>query len=593
MKRARNIVVLAGALVSAALVVGAVAAAPVIDITNEFRPRYVANHQQQIPGNNNSSARLSADHVPRPAASGLAASNPDLAASLAGLNFEEQRTAEGGNQFSIEPPDQALCVGNGYVLESVNTVFRIKNSATGANVSGVRGLNPFFTNDLQFNRTTGVIGQDVGDPKCYYDPALNRFFFVVLHLGQTTAGVLDGTAFVNIAVSKTGVPTTNRSDWWLHQLDVTNDGTDGTPSHPDCPCFGDQPLIGADTYGFYLTTNEFDLEPFGGSFNGAQMYAFDKAALAAGTMKVQRMEGAPLASSYTNATDFPYSLQPASSPSSGDWVTSSNGTEYLLGALEFSRGNATLDDRIAVWALTNTASLATATPNVRVSDVVVSTQVYGFPPDVTQKTGPTPLADATPNAFTGKPGNGPREHENLIAGNDDRMQDAVWANGRLWGALNTIVKTQNGPSQVGLSYFAFTPTVNGSQVAATLAKQGYVTVNNAGVLFPAIAMNNQGKGAIVFSVAGADYYPSVGYARLTLADGAGAVHIANPGAKPADGFTGYSFFGGSGTERWGDYSDAVVNPQDGTLWMATEWIEGNVGFPRLANWNTRILKINP
>jgi hypothetical protein len=588
------IAVFVGAVAAAALALGATAATPFTDPTNEFRPRYVANHQIQIPGNQ-SAAHLSADHVPRPAANGLASSNADLGLNLAGLYFEEQRTADGGNQFSLEPPDQALCVGNGFAFESVNAVFRIRSSSTGAPTSGVMALNPFFTEDHAINRATGEIGEDLGDPKCYYDPDLGRFFFTVLHLGQTPAGAFDGKAYVNIAVSKTGTPTTNRSDWWQYQLDVTNDGTNGTPDHPDCPCFGDQPLIGADRYGFYVTTNEFDLEPFGGSFNGAQIYAFDKAGLANNTMKVQRIEGAPLDSSYTTGTDLPYSLQPASSPSAGDWVASSNGTEYLLGALEFSKGNVTLDNRIAVWALTNTQSLTTATPSVEVDDVVVTTQPYGFPPDAVQKDGPTPLADnALLAAGVAKPGNGPNEHESLIAGNDDRMGDAVWANGKLWGALNTIVKTQNGSSQVGGAYFAFTPTVSGDQVSATVAKQGYVTVNNASVLFPAIAMNNAGQGAIVFTVSGKDYFPSAAYSRLTLTGGAGSVHIAAAGVKPADGFTGYRVFGGTGTERWGDYSDAVVNPADGSLWLATEWIQGNVGFPpRLANWNTRILKINP
>jgi len=596
--RPRTLAVVVGAVVAAVLALGAAAATSPIDNSTEFRPRYVANHQLQIPGNQ-SAAHLSADHVPRPAANGLAGSNSDLALSLAGLNFNDQRTADGGNQFSLEPPDQALCVGNGFAFEAVNNVFRIRSSVTGASIdpaSGGAAMNPFFTQDHQIVRSVPpVFGQDLFDPKCYYDPGLNRFFFIIDQIGQNANGTFNGEAFLDIAVSKTGTPTTNRNDWFFYQLNVANDGTDGTPSHPTCPCFGDQPLVGADTYGLYITTNEYDLEPFGGTFNGAQIYAFDKAALAAGTMKVQRIEGAPLASSYTTATDFPYSLQPASSPSTGNWVTSNNGTEYMLGALEFSKGNVTLDNRIAVWALTNTASLATASPNVAVDDFVVTTQPYGFPPDAVQKDGPTPLADnALLAAGVVKPGNGPAEHESLIAGNDDRMEDAVWVGGKLWGSLNTIVKTQNGSSQVGTAYFAFTPSVTGGQVSATVAKQGYVTVNNASVLFPAIAMNDAGKGVIVFSVSGKDYFPSAGYARLTLAGGAGPVHVAAAGVKPADGFTGYTVFGGSGTERWGDYSDAVVNPVDQSLWLATEWIEGNVGFPpRLGNWNTRILKIAP
>jgi hypothetical protein len=56
----------------------------------------------------------------------------------------------------------------------------------------------------------------------------------------------------------------------------------GRPSHAGCPCFGDQPLIGADTNGFYVSTNEFPIS--GPGFNGAQIYAMSKSALAAGTL---------------------------------------------------------------------------------------------------------------------------------------------------------------------------------------------------------------------------------------------------------------------------------------------------------------------
>ena len=584
MKRATAVVALALAVIAGTAAVVA-AAAVTIDPATEIRPGDTdADAQQQIPGNR-SPSRVPSDHVPRPAGNALASSNPGLAVNVAGLNFEDQRTADGGNQFSLEPPDQALCVGNGYVFEAVNNVFRVYNTA-GAPVSPVAAWNPFFTLDHQFDRTTGVVGEDLFDPKCYYDPGTGRFFFVVDQIGTDEGASLD------IAVSKTGVPTTNRNDWYFYELEVTNDGEGGTPDHAGCPCFGDQPLVGADQYGFYITTNEFSLEPFGAVFNGAQIYAFDKAALTTGTMKVQRIEGDPIASSYTNATDTPYSLQPASSPSIADWSSASNGTEYMLGALEFSKGNVGLDDRVAVWALTNTQSLTTATPSVQVDDVVVTTQAYGFPPDVVQKAGPTPLADAAPQ-LAGKKGNGPKEHENLIAGNDDRMEDAVWAGGKLWGALNTVVKTQNGPTGVGTAYFAFTPSVSGSQVSASVARQGYVALNGNSVLYPAIAMNTAGQGAIVFTVAGPDYYPSAAYAPLTLAGGAGSIHIAALGTKPADGFTGYRAYGGSGTERWGDYSDAVAN-SDGSLWLATEWIQGNVGYPpRLANWNTQIMSVTP
>src|SRR5262245_23571972 len=41
-----------------------------------------------------------------------AKSNPEVTTSFNGLNFFNQRFANNGNQFSVVPPDQALCAGN-------------------------------------------------------------------------------------------------------------------------------------------------------------------------------------------------------------------------------------------------------------------------------------------------------------------------------------------------------------------------------------------------------------------------------------------------------------------------------------------------
>ena len=103
------------------------------------------------------------------------------------------------------------------------------------------------------------------------------------------------------------------------------------PSHPGCPCFGDQPLLGADKYGIYITTNEFST--LGPEFNGAQIYAIDKRALMAGTLKYQAIQGAPIPLAEGPA----YSLQPAASPTAASWNTANNGTEYLLSALDLTR----------------------------------------------------------------------------------------------------------------------------------------------------------------------------------------------------------------------------------------------------------------
>ena len=154
------------------------------------------------------------------------------------------------------------------------------------------------------------------------------------------------------------------------------------PSHPGCPCFGDQPLLGADKYGIYITTNEFST--LGHEFNGAQIYAIGKQALFGGTLKYQAIHGAPIPLAEGTA----YSLQPATSPTAASWNPDNNGTEYLLSALDF---DATTDNRIAVWALTNTQSLDPTPAVTLTSAAIISSETYGQPPNAEQKKGPIPL----------------------------------------------------------------------------------------------------------------------------------------------------------------------------------------------------------
>ena len=115
-----------------------------------------------------------------------------------------------------------------------------------------------------------------------------------------------------------------------------------------------------------------------------------------------------------------YTVQPATTPAAHD-ETASNGTEYFLSGLDFGVAPArgTRETRLAVWALTNTASLNGATPAVTLTNVVINTELYAQPPNATQKKGPTPLADAV------------HEPLELLSANEDRLQQVVFAAGRL------------------------------------------------------------------------------------------------------------------------------------------------------------------
>ena len=307
-----------------------------------------------------------------------------------GLNHFDQRTAGAGvwtnTQFSLEPPDQGLCVGNGFVVETVNTVIRVRNASTGALITQAEPLNQFFNLAPEItphaDGTRGApFGDFTSDPKCYFDPANGGHWFVtLLQLGiNRRTGGFTGTSEQLLAVSTGSNPT---GTFTLYTFNTTNDGSHGTPHHTGCPCFGDQPLIGADQFGFYITTNEFPI--FAAGFNGANVYAISKSALTSGTANKVNAFNEP-----TLAEGQAYSVQPATTPPGGHYASENAGTEYFLSALEFTGG---LDNRIALWAMTNTSTINLAHPHMQLNVKVLKSETYGAPTGGAAEAWVAPLA---------------------------------------------------------------------------------------------------------------------------------------------------------------------------------------------------------
>jgi hypothetical protein len=140
-------------------------------------------------------------------------------------------------------------------------------------------------------------------------------------------GALTGDNHLDLAVSKTGNPLDGFN---IYQLPVQDDGTHCTPTHVGCPCIGDYPHMGADKFGFYLTTNEYPLTDspglFGNGYNGSQIYAFSKAALVAGSASVNvvQFESPTLGDGTPSFTVWPAQANQA------EFVTGEGGTEFFL-----------------------------------------------------------------------------------------------------------------------------------------------------------------------------------------------------------------------------------------------------------------------
>jgi hypothetical protein len=89
-----------------------------------------------------SPARIPADAVPQPGAAAVIGPGANFT-GFNGISHLDQRLAADGNQFSLEPPDQGLAVGNGYVVEAVNLAVSVYSTG-GVLLAGPAALNPFF-----------------------------------------------------------------------------------------------------------------------------------------------------------------------------------------------------------------------------------------------------------------------------------------------------------------------------------------------------------------------------------------------------------------------------------------------------------------
>jgi hypothetical protein len=380
---------------------------------------------------------------------GAAAAAP----ALANFNGTSSRDSQFTNyNLEFEPPDQGLCEANGFVLEPVNSAYRIFLTSG----KSIRG--PFNVNDLY-----NVGGKEfTSDPRCWYDPATTTWFSTILFLNDTgTAGAL--LIAVRHAKDPLGL-------WNEYSIDSTDLGGRG------CPCFGDQPRIGIDQQNLYVTADQFSIQ--GPQFDGGELWVIDKAGLVAGqpTVKFAHFGGLTIAGQKTLAP------QPALS-------TVRPHAEFMLSQLDF---NGQGDNRLGVWAITNRAAVA-AGGLPTVSSVVINSEQYANPPAVPQKGSTSTLNQG-----------------------DDRMQQTEFADNAVWGEMSTAVQPAGDSTvRAGAAWFQVKPRLGGGVVTgAKIVRQGYVAAPGQYLIYPAVQPDAAGNAAVVFTESNATEFPSAAYATL-------------------------------------------------------------------------------
>jgi hypothetical protein len=448
-----------------------------------------------------------------------------LVQNFDGVSSLDSANTNFGAEF--EPPDPAVCVGNGFVVEMVNSAYRIYRP-DGKTIAGPTNINVIFHEGLT---------EFTSDPRCYFDASTNTWFAVILFINATNTA-----STVDVAVNASGDPTT---PWSVFRLDTTDDGSNGTPNDPGCPCFGDQPLLGIDRINFYVSTNEFSI--LGPEFNGAQIYALDKSDLVAGRpphfvhFGNLSIGGAPAAS-----------VQPA--------ITNGGAqAEFFMNSLD-PLGNG--DDRLGVWAMTDRRKVGRGrVPTL--SSIVIHSEAYSVPPPAVQMGSPTALDSG-----------------------DDRMQQVQFIRGNLWGALGTAVTIRHDQGQrAGAAWFVVHPKLIGGKIGgAKIQRQGYLASASKYLLYPAIQADGQGNAVITVALSGATQFPSAAFSLLSEDHKAfGPVVVAAPGTGPYD----------PRATRWGDYSWATLDPGGDAFWLATEYVPpvSSQTPDRRRNWGTRVMEV--
>jgi hypothetical protein len=483
------------------------------------------------------------------------------------LSHLDQLDAYGGNQFNIEPPNQSIAVGNGYVLEGVNDAVQVFSTTGSPALPMVLAANQVFGLPPAINRSTLVYGVYLTDMRVFYDTDINRWFVVMRSQDNTPQGQPESSSHLYMAVSQTGDPTANYNVYVMNTTHLGN---------PGCPCIDDYPQIGADAYGFHIAWNEYT--PSGQQFVDASILSLSKADLKTG-------QAFPTAyqTVLTFKTGYEFAIQPSTAPPGAANFVGNQGVEYFASTITGFSANG--NNALGVWAMSNTESLTTSTPSPSLSLVTVPVLTYTSPNstilEATQPSGYAPLAANQASTI-----------ETLDSG-DARVQSLSYAGAKLYVAFETKLADSNGATVVATEYAVLSPTFRNSVLAAQVLNQGYLLVNGNFLLRPSLAVNAQGAGAIAVTLVGSagDYYPSAAFIPFQTSVVPTTLQIAAPGALPEDGFTGYPVGGGNGVARWGDYNTAVAS-SDGSVWMTVQYI-GNYPRAQYANWNTYVVQTQP
>ena len=414
----------------------------------------------------------------------------------------------GANGYA--PSDSNMAIGTNNIVEIVNVRWAVYDRSGNIAAGWPKTLGSIWS------AMGGICTSNGGDPIAQYDKQADRW--LLSQIGMS------GSSFAEcVAISTTGDPT---GSYYLYEFDY------GTTLN-DYPKWSVWPTASNSAYLF--TANLFS---GGQSFIGAQLCAYDRAKMLAG-----------------------------SALAAGVCFTIPNDGSYLPADLD---GSTPPPDGTPAYFMTfetlSSWRTYTIAPNFASSTGTLSQVI----PDIN-----VPSFNEACNGGTCIPQSGTAEQLDSLG--DRPMYRLAFRN---FGDHEAIVATHSvatsGTSGSGVRWYEFRMTPPSASGAFSLYQAGTFAPDSAYRWMGSIAMDQNGDIGLAYSASSSSIHPAIRHTGRLPTDQLGTMEaegslLEGPGSQT------------NGLSRWGDYSDIRIDPTDDcTFWYVNQYLPNNGTF----NWTT-------
>lgn len=483
----------------------------------------------------------------------------NLTSSYLAMNFDDNVTETGGWMFI--PPDPMGAAGTDRIIAVTNVMIEARDK------SGVfqwrDALQDFFT--------TLTPANFLFDPKIVWDHYEDRFLVVALE--ATHAGVnpnSGNTSRILLAVSKTATPgTATTADWYYFAI-ISEESRGGVDYWADYPGFE------VCEEAVYVTNNMFAHSPAASAAFTSRLWIIDKR----GGSDWYATGAIPIVTTwepYTEIgwTNYETTTMPALVFGAGGASPAGTGT-YLVSYSGLSLGGPGAAEAVIVIRVNDPIGSPTFTNignGITIGDIEDVGGIFGWPA----------LPDA-PQSGTGT----------LIEVNDRRVLDAVWQDDPNHSPMLWFTTTINPNAAFDATNAGETTAtwVRINTTTATLDDKGTIggedIAAGAYTFFPALAVDPSGNAYFGFSASASSIYPGAYAAGQHFTDPAGTVRASETVMAGLDFYQRTFGTYPADRNRWGDYSGAAIDPDDGRFWVFNEYAMARAlaGAPEDGRWGT-------